>query len=146
MVSAASTPLRTLALAIATDRLLRRFETMTPAFLFLNARAVSEDPVAWGKPPGGATPRASDFSSLSIQRIDTVLDETRALRHRVVEAPCSGVGLVGVPEDIGGAGLFRRRDDGRDQRPADARAPFVRANIEVLQIAAGVDEPGRALK
>ena len=72
-----------------------------------------------------------------LKRLDAVLNEPGALGHRVVE-PAATAGLVGIPEHPRRSRLFRRADDGADQRPADAAAPLVFPDIEVLEIACGL--------
>ena len=69
MVSAASTPVWTLAFAMASDRLARRFETMIRALSFVRPRRRRRRPLSdltrWGKSRGGATPSTSDLRTRS---------------------------------------------------------------------------------
>src|ERR1700722_9122869 len=83
---------------------------------------------------------------LSLQWIDAILDEARALSDRVVKPARDGVGLVRVPEHARRARFLCRIDDGRDQRPAHAAAPGGFADIEVLEIALRIQKPRAALK
>src|SRR3984885_3287169 len=82
----------------------------------------------------------------SAQRIDAILNETRAHGDRVVEPARDGVGLVRVPIHPRRARFFCRVDDGRDQRSTDAAASYGLADIKILEIALRIDEPCAALK
>src|SRR5580704_3754969 len=154
MVSAASTPVWTLASAIARDRLARRFDTIINLKSFnVSSRAgntsdhaeLTEDGLSsaprqvWSRPTFGPAPKSGE-------RLDAVLDKTGALSHRIIEPARVRVCLMRIPEDARGAHVPCRRGDSVDQRPSHASAPLRRAHVEVLQITARVDEPGRALE
>src|SRR5271154_4402790 len=74
------------------------------------------------------------------------MNEACELSDLVVWPARDLVRLVGIPEHSRRSRLLRRGDDGADQSPADAAAPLVLADIEILEVALRVEEPRAALE
>src|SRR5688572_8045908 len=83
---------------------------------------------------------------LKLSRAAFVLDEAAMARHLVVQQPGGRVAVVGQPIDLGRAGLVGRVIDRVDQLARDAGAPAARIDEQVVEIAGGVHQPGRAVE